>query len=142
MECHFYKVCAMCGHVGRGKYVAITFAVKAENAHEAAKEVRTFPRVKHGRKDAILACEEIGKEEYAMIHERNNHDPYLACHSLREQSAITGFDQRIISMNKRPLERDKEDRKACANYRFRKGQLQLEEATDLIRLNKEALRLA
>lgn len=51
---NMYKVIAKCGHVGKGKYIQIAFAVKANDGKEAAKIVRKFPRVKHDKKDAII----------------------------------------------------------------------------------------
>ena len=66
-EMRFYKVVCMCGHVGRMKYIPIPFAVKAMNGKEAAILARNIPRVKHHRKNAVLSCDEITKEQYEEL---------------------------------------------------------------------------
>lgn len=42
----YFEVQAMCGHVGKGKYIPISFPVIAINGKEAAEKVRSYPRVK------------------------------------------------------------------------------------------------
>lgn len=92
-----YKVVAMCGHVGKRKYVPIAFAVKAPSASEAAKATRLFPRVKHHRKEAILSVEEITPEEYRTLREINENDPYLKARTPEDIDCIDGFEERVIS---------------------------------------------
>ena len=81
----YYEVTAKCGHVGRGYYIPIGFAVRAETASEAATVTRTMPRVKHDHKDAILSVREVDVFEYDDLQEVNRYDPYLQCTSRREQ---------------------------------------------------------
>ena len=81
----YYEVTAKCGHVGRGYYIPIGFAVRAETASEAATVTRTMPRVKHDHKDAILSVREVDVFEYDDLQEVNRYDPYLQCRSRREQ---------------------------------------------------------
>ena len=81
----YYEVTAKCGHVGRGYYIPIGFAVRAETASEAAAATRTMPRVKHDHKDAILSVREVDVFEYDDLQEVNRYDPYLQCRSRREQ---------------------------------------------------------
>lgn len=81
----YYEVTAKCGHVGRGFYIPIGFAVRAETASEAATVTRTMPRVKHDHKDAILSVREVDIFEYDDIKQVNRYDPYLQCRSRREQ---------------------------------------------------------
>ena len=81
----YYEVTAKCGHVGRGYYIPIGFAVRAETAEEAATVTRTMPRVKHDHKDAILSVREVDVFEYDDLQEVNRYDPYLRCTSRREQ---------------------------------------------------------
>lgn len=80
-----YAVTAKCGHVGKGKYIPITFPVKAVSRKEAAASVRQYPRVKHDHKDAILSVEEISLEEYYEIKIKNNQNPYLSAKNIQEQ---------------------------------------------------------
>ena len=61
---NYYIVTAKCGHVGKDYYIPIDFPVRAESKTEAAKIVRSFPRVKHHHKDAILGCREASIKEY------------------------------------------------------------------------------
>lgn len=107
----FYKVVAMCGHVGRRHYVPIPFAVKAHSAKEAARVTRVFPRVKHDRKDAILSVVEITPFEYHDLRERNRGDEYLNAQRRRDISDPVAFLDRVFSYDsfkkeekeKRPL---------------------------------------
>ena len=80
-----YQVSAKCGHVGRSNYVIKDFPVKAQDGREAAKLVRSFPRVKHHQKDAILDVVEISVEEFEGLRERNSNDPYFQCTNVQEQ---------------------------------------------------------
>ncbi|MBR6040303.1 MAG: hypothetical protein IKP38_07485 [Clostridia bacterium] len=86
----YYEVTAKCGHVGRGYYIPIGFAVRAETASEAAAATRAMPRVKHDHKDAILSVREVDVFEYDDLQEVNRYDPYLQCRSKREQ--MTEYD--------------------------------------------------
>ena len=81
----YFNVTAKCGHVGRGYYIPITFAVKAESAAEAASVARDLPRVKHHHKDAILSVKEVDLYEFEDQSHVNNYDPYLRCSSKKEQ---------------------------------------------------------
>ena len=103
----YFDVTAKCGHVGRGYYIPITFAVKAGSAAEAAALARAIPRVKHDHRDAILSVEEVDLEGYLDRCHVNGYDPYLSCTSKREQwleyDAISGRVEREA----RP-ERDRE----------------------------------
>lgn len=92
----FYKVTTMCGHVRINNDIIVTFPVVAESRKEAAEIGRKIPRVKHNKKYAILACEEISKEEYIALCEENRNDPYLKCKNKQEQNAIEGLEERII----------------------------------------------
>ena len=81
----YYHVTAKCGHVGKGYYIPITFAVKAGSATEAASYTRLIPRVKHDHKDAILQVEEVDIIDYLDLYYYNSFDPYLQCRNKREQ---------------------------------------------------------
>ena len=63
----YYAVTCKCGHVGKHTYMPITFPIKASDGKEAARVARTFPRVKHDKKDAILDVREIDYEEYSVF---------------------------------------------------------------------------
>ena len=79
----YFLVTAKCGHVGKLKYVPVNFAVYAPSASEAAQLVKAFPRVKKHRKDSIINCAEITREQYLIQKDINRRDPYLKanCHS-------------------------------------------------------------
>lgn len=80
-----YEVSAKCGHVGKNYYVDRVFAVKANDAKEAAAKVRLFPRVKHDHKDAIRYVHQIDTERYLELMEENKYDEFLHCKSVQEQ---------------------------------------------------------
>jgi len=88
-----FLVAAKCGHVGRDRYLPVTFAVTAANARQAAALVKQFPRVKRHHKDAILWVKEAqDKQAYQAVLEQNSRDPYLHCRSRQEQAP---FEERI-----------------------------------------------
>ena len=62
----------------------------------AAKIARSFPRVKHHHKDAILGCRVVSIEEYNAIREKNQADTYLSCHSSSEQKRLSDIKDRIV----------------------------------------------
>lgn len=81
----YFIVTAKCGHVGKGRYIPIPFAIRARSAAEAASITRRMPRVKHHHKDAILSVEEVTIFDYSELRWINHYDPYLQCASKREQ---------------------------------------------------------
>jgi len=93
---HFYKVTAMCGHVGKRHYVPINFAVIAPSGKEAARKTRSFPRVKHDRKDAIIQCSEVSEEEYRKIRAINDNDPYLKARSRYDIEDKDSIQSRVL----------------------------------------------
>lgn len=96
----YYEVTTKCGHVGKGKYVIISFPVMAKSKKEAAQIARGIPRVKHDHKDAIKEVKEISKERYEILKTNNLLDPYLKCSSIQEQRMIEDMDKRILEENK------------------------------------------
>jgi len=89
----YFKVVMKCGHVGKKRYVPITFAVKAINGKDAAEKARLFPRVKHSQKYAVLDCERITYEEYVNIYKMNGQDEYLKCKNIQQQNLIDMSDR-------------------------------------------------
>jgi hypothetical protein len=81
----YYVVRAKCGHVGRNNYIIKKFYVKAETGEDAAKTVRSKPRVKHHRKDAIQSVNEITKEMYFQGLKEMQEDKYFSVHSKQQQ---------------------------------------------------------
>ena len=88
-----FEVEAKCGHVGRKYYTIKSFPVRATSAKEAAAIVRTWPRVKHHQKDAILSVKEITLERYEEIVALNHEDPYFVCTNVQEhRQTVTECD--------------------------------------------------
>ena len=86
-EKKYYAVKCKCGHTGSRKlYIPIEFGVIASSGKEAAFIGRQIPRCKHHHKDCVLDVREVSYEEYKIICNRNNEDPYLHCKSIQEQS--------------------------------------------------------
>ncbi len=109
----YFQVTAKCGHVGKGRYVPINFAVCAESAHQASQFARRLPRVKKQLKDAILACVEITHEEYMVLLDANRRDPYLKAKCHREIAA-----EEIESRTESTVIRErKEERPLSMKYR-------------------------
>ena len=126
-EQKYYAVHCRCGHVGRNNYVEIVFAVVASNGKEAAKIARGFARVKHNKKDAIIDCYEITREEYEAIIEANKNDPYLNCKNIQEQRSIDGFESRILKEpNDVEPKKSKQERKELVKYKLKKQKQSIE----------------
>ncbi len=81
----YYKVVAKCGHVGRHKYYEGTFYVFAENGKIAASKTRSFGRVKHDHKDAILSVTEITGQEFETGMNEYKNERYFSCGNIQEQ---------------------------------------------------------
>ena len=92
----YYKVTAKGGHVGKDYYIKLKIPIFASSAREAAKKARGWPRVKHDHKDAIIKVEEISKETYFKLKEKNKNDPYLKAESIQDQNRIPNFNERLI----------------------------------------------
>ena len=120
----YFKVDAICGHVGRKNCIIISFPIKAEDGKQAAKKAREFPRVKHDHKFAILNVEKITSEEYIELKEQNKKDKYLMCHSIQEQNMFhEEIKNRIIPdpyYKKREKYVNKEEREKRINYKRKK----------------------
>ena len=86
MTKRYYEVTAKFGHVGRNNYIIKIVPVIAENGKDAAYKTRWMGRVKHHHKDAIINVREINEEEYIILKEEYNNDPYFSCNSIQEQN--------------------------------------------------------
>lgn len=115
----YYKVTAKCGHVGRGNYVPINFAVIADSASDASQIVKRFPRVKKQLWDCIIACVEISKKEYKELLRINKNDPYLNCRCARDRSLILDEAERVVRMEIR--ERSHHKVEPVKNMKYRKA---------------------
>ena len=117
----YYAVHCRCGHVGPNSYVEIVFAIIAGSGKEAAAKARRFARVKHNKKNAIIDCYEITREEYDAIIETNKNDPYLKCKNIQEQRLIEGFESRVLKEpEKLSLRKNKKERKDFIKFKLKK----------------------
>lgn len=112
----YFKVIAKCGHVGKGNYVPVAFAVKAESRSAASQKVMGYHRVKKQLNDAIISCEEIDKHSYKELMCVNANDPYLHCKCNRQQREIEGFAS-LICRNEYRKERRKVEPDKSIKYR-------------------------
>lgn len=80
-----YEVEAKCGHVGKRFYLIKFIPVIADSKKEAARLVRSMPRVKHNHPDAIRGVREIDHETFLKRLAEHNADPYFHCRSRQEQ---------------------------------------------------------
>ena len=93
----YYQVKAKCGHVGRNNYIPKAFYIKAEDGKEAASKVRKIPRVKHGKKFAVLETKKITKEEYLEGIRINKEDLFLKVTCVQQQRVLCpNLEEEII----------------------------------------------
>ena len=125
----YFKVVMKCGHVGRKRYVPITFAVKARNGKEASEKARLIPRVKHAQKYAVLDCVRITYEEFINIRMINDQDDYLKCKNIQDQNRIdmsgrivedSYYYEMINKIRHIPTAEDVHKRKERIEYRRKK----------------------
>lgn len=110
MEQNYYLVEAMCGHVRRGRYIPIIFPVIAESASEAAKLTRSFPRVKHHAKHAIINVTKTDEEGFYNQKAINSGDPYLKTTAAKKDEgydAVEISERTVFMSNRNP--KDKEE---------------------------------
>ena len=62
----FYKVIAMVGHRGEGKFGDIGLYIVAESMTDAADQAKGFPGVKHRNSSAILNAKPITEKEFVV----------------------------------------------------------------------------
>ena len=112
MEQNYYLVEAMCGHVGKRRYIPIKFAIIAENGKEAAKIARNIPRVKHDNKYAILQVEKVNYDTFQNQVNKNKEDQYLNWRDCRYCETFNQEDiqERIISYVGKNRKKEKEKR--------------------------------
>ena len=114
---NYYAVKTMAGHVGKGKYIEITFPVYAEDGREAAKRARWIPRVKHHNKHCILEVRKITLEEYNELIEENKKNPYLSCSSNQElRRLIPNIEEEVKSTKSNKKHSKKRNRE---NFEFK-----------------------
>ena len=116
----YYIVTAKCGHVGRDKYIPISFPVIATSKSEAATIVRNKARVKHDHKNAILSVEEVDKEAYDIQQFCNAHDPYLMVRSKHEQNKIMSLIYFRLQNDSHLVTKEKKNKRMSAHYKWKK----------------------
>lgn len=103
----FYEVIAKCGHVGKGYFYKGVFFISAESGREAAGIVRSMPRVKHDKKDAILAVTEISLADYRIGKSEYHSNPFFRCSNSQEQMRITDIIESQIFEEDKKVEKNK-----------------------------------
>lgn len=116
LQKHYYAVTCKCGHVGRRRYIPITFVILTENGKEASAIARNYPRVKHHNKFAILSCRRIDETEAAILMSRNDEDPYLHCKSNRDQDLYPEIMERVIHEEVVPIMSKKKTKAFSKRY--------------------------
>ncbi len=123
METNYFAVTAMCGHVGKNNYIAITFPIKADNGREAAEIARWMPRVKHHVKETILDVRKINFDEYEYLIKINQNDDYLKVSSRQEQIRLcVNIEERTVKGYKNLVDR-KLDRDDRVSYKLKKQKI-------------------
>ncbi len=118
----YYEVIAKCGHVGRGKYIEISFPVYSENGSEAAQKILKHSKVKKQLKDAIKDVYEIDYERYIELRKKNSEDVYLRSHYKKESDLST---YEIIEIEHEDKKRKIEfnTRKEMIAYKLKKAKI-------------------
>ena len=135
----YYKVSAKGGHVGKKFYIQLEIPIKASSRKEAAKKARNFPRVKHDHKDAIINVEEISKESYFKLKEKNKNDLYFQCTSVQEQKKkIPDLEDHLV-LDPHYIENDKKliTNKEIKLYKKKKNDNIIKELFKEIKNSKE-----
>lgn len=89
-----FAVIARCGHCGHGYFIPIIFTTKCKDISTAIEIIKSRPRVKRDKKDAILDAFEISKLESYFIKTINDHDTYLTNKDCLD--SIDYLDRRIL----------------------------------------------
>ena len=117
-----YIVKAKCGHLGIGRFIPISFPIKANSPKEAASIGKNLPRVKKGRKDSIISVVEVSWFAYQVQRVLNEMDPYLQVHNKQEQDEIMHLiEHRIEYEDEKPINECK--RRDSVKYKLQKNAL-------------------
>ena len=120
----YYKVIAKCGHVGKNKYIEITFPVVAENAKKAAKKIMNHSKVKKQLKNAISSVEEISYDLYLNLKSYYLNDDYVGSHYSKEYD-ICNYDVKLIE--KTEWKKSFKTRKERVSFLLKKSKILLED---------------
>lgn len=133
----YFNVTCRCGHVGKGRYVPISFPVIANSRKEASKIGRDIPRVKHHNKKAIISCTEISYQAYLELRKLNAKDEYLRCKNIQQQRAIENFESRIVydPQIKNTKRKSLEERDQIINYKRKKNHEAIKSAMEMMSYN-------
>ena len=92
-----YAVIVKCGHCGDGYYIPVMFSISAPDIDTAIQCVKTYPKVKRDKKDAVLGAFQITPFESMFIKTLNDRDPYIRAFSTKDDSEV--IDRRIKNFN-------------------------------------------
>lgn len=96
-EDNYYLVTVKCGHVGRHRYMPITFPIKSENAKDAVNIARNIPRVKRNHPDFVIDVRLTDEQGFLKQSIINAKDPYLKVERKADQNKIIHlFEDRLI----------------------------------------------
>lgn len=123
MKKNYYAVTTKCGHVGKGKYIKVTFPICAESGKIAAEIARWMPRVKHHHKYCILNVNKIDFEEYENLLEKNEKNAYLQCKNIQEQNILCpDIYENVFQLYEEKIN-DSEQRKNRVIYKQKKNKI-------------------
>lgn len=118
----YYEVVAKCGHVGNGKYIDVSFPVKAETASDAAQLILKHSKVKKHLKNAITNVFEIDYERFVELVDNNSNDKYLRSHFKKEVD-LSSYEILSIDYKTEKRKVEFEDRKEMIAYKLRKAKI-------------------
>ena len=133
----YYLVTAKCGHVRKGNYIPVVFAVEAESGKEAAAIARQIPRVKHDHKDAILSLYEVSREEFEKQALINKHDPYLKATNRHDHETLSVLFEHRIQPETR-MDKNKAANREVSNNTMHYGKERIRNPRKWLRMNEVA----
>ena len=121
-----YAVTVKCGHVGRNKCIIKTIPVKANDGREAAEIARWSGRAKHHVKDAIVNVIKISDEQYELLKEVWERDPYFHCSNIQEQrETCIDIEEEVQYMENDEIDYElrEKNRKNKVNFKHKKNKI-------------------
>ncbi len=112
--CYFIVV-AKCGHVGKGKYIDVSFPVVAETGKNAANFILRRSKVKKQLKNAITAVYEVNEDIYNSYVDNNYFSDYLKSHFKRECD-LNKYDIKELKYNSNKKKQEFSSRKERIAY--------------------------
>ena len=111
----YYIVIAKCGHVGKGKYIDVSFPVLAETGKDAANLILRRSKVKKQLKNAITAVYEVNEDIYNSYLDNSFFSDYLKSHFKREFD-LNKYDVKELELDSNKKKQEFDSRRERITY--------------------------